>query len=80
MDDLNRSIRQIAEEVRALQEQLVAAGLLREADRRRAWRWELARRMAALFERLQRFFVVHHHAPACRAAMRPASPNVRRPH
>jgi hypothetical protein len=64
MDDLNSGIRKIAEELRALQEQLQQAGLLASEDERQGHRWEIARRMGSLIGRLQSYFSVHPHAPA----------------
>ncbi len=64
MDDLNNGIRKIAEELRALQEQLQKAGLLPEDGDRQAHRWEIARRMGSLIERLQAYFYVHQQVPA----------------
>ena len=62
MTDIDRSIRNIAQELRQLQEQLVQAGLLPQGDERRDLRWELARRMGSLIERLQTFFSHQPHA------------------
>ena len=60
MDDLNSGIRRVAEELRAVQEQLKQAGLLTEENDRRMHRWELARHISSLVERLQMYLLLHH--------------------
>jgi len=78
MEDLEHGIRRIAEELRVVQEQLKQAGLLTDERQRRLHRWELARHLGSLFERVQMYFFVHQQA-AKLAAYRAGHPPLRAP-
>lgn len=64
MDELNRSIRRISEELRSLQEELQRAGLVVTPEMARVRPWELARQMSALYHRLQALIALHRGTPA----------------
>jgi len=73
MEDVNNGIRRIAEELQAVREQLTHAGLLADDAPGHVHRWELARRIGSLFERLQTYFYLHQqNASAYRQATRQA--------
>jgi hypothetical protein len=67
MTDIDRSIRHIAEEVQAVREQLVRAGLM--PDNAAAQHWAMAHRLGWAWERFLSFFYLHHHASADRRVL-----------
>lgn len=69
MDDLDRSIARIAEELRGLQDELKRAGLLAGGDAVRVRRWELARPFGSFLGRLHALFHVHQQAHEPRRAL-----------
>lgn len=64
MDELNRSIQGISEQLRCLQEELQRAGLIVTPEMTRARRRELTRYLGSLYQRLQDFLAWHHATPA----------------
>ncbi|MBZ5645748.1 MAG: hypothetical protein LAN37_00830 [Acidobacteriia bacterium] len=64
MDELNRKIARVAEELRSVQEELERAGLVVTPEMARVRRWELARHLGSLYQHLQEFIFLHHGTPS----------------
>lgn len=64
MDDFERKIAQLAEEVKRVEQEMRRAGLAVTPELARVRRWELSRGLASLYQRWHDFLWLHRTPPA----------------